>query len=620
MGHEEALAEMIRLRQRLHSLEIQGDFGLVWDELPEDVEQMLVSEVPVLAAVPSLDVKGARPSESPHVLIEGDNLHALYTLQATHRNAVDVIYIDPPYNTGNKDWMYNDQFVDGDDTFRHSKWLSFMAKRLVLAKDLLKDDGVLVISIGSDEVHRLALLSGQIFAERDVHLVTVQTSGGKPSGGFNYVHEYLVFVVPKDFSPTAMSFSGGRARSPWEGMTLATFNKIQRPNQVYPIFVNKKTRRLEGTGPSLAELVRSGVYKGDVKSYEYETDEIPQGCVAIWPITAKGEECVWRLIPSRLTKDYESGYISITPNVRKEHRNDFSIQYLPAGVIKKVKSGEITTTGNVADLPTLMLGENVTEGTDIPTIWSEQGHYTTKSTDLLKSILGAKGFQYPKPLQLMIDVLTSVSYDTSDFCVLDFFAGSGTTLHAVAQMNDEDGGSRRCILVTNDENGICRKVTQPRIAAILSGKWADKDHDALPGSLAFYKTDFITRRKNLDRMRSDVAKHTVDLVAIKEGAIRTKPMAGDLAVLVGEGKTIAVVTSLYPDHITLHEAATKLARENDKWHAYLFTWSDHGIEAETVKIWSDWQVQPLPAEMLAALRRLAPAQTLFVATEVASQI
>jgi len=610
--------ELEKIRQRLAELERGQKLGLVWRDIPEDVETRLRDEIPVLIHEKELDVPGAVPSDQAHILIEGDNLHALHVLQATHRGKVDVIYIDPPYNTGNQDWVYNDRYVDEEDTFRHSKWLSFMQKRLSLARSLLKDEGTLVISIGRDELHRLALLCDQVFPDRQVHTVTLKTSGGKPSGGFNYVHENLLFVVPSDFKPTQTAFTGGTSRTAWEGMTLATFTKVQRPNQVYPIFVDAETGALHSVGASLDEQIKTREFKGKASSFRYKTSLVPPGCVAIWPITAKGDECVWRLIPARLLKDWQAGYVKVSPNVRKDHRNKFSVQYLPKGVIKKVVSGEIPTYGTEDGVPTLSLGIAQTSGADIPTMWMEQSHHTTSGTDLIKQIFGAKVFQYPKPLQLIIDILTATAMMKSDAVVLDFFAGSGTTLHAVAKMNDEEGGSRQCILVTNNENEICRKVTLPRAKAVLSGKWADGKHEPLPGSLVFYRTDFAKRLKSPDRMRTEIAKHTVDLIAVREGVGRTLTRNASMALLKGSGKTVAVVPGLDPDHADLHKTAEKKVEEGDRKVVYLFTWSENGVEEEVAALWPSWEVNPLPAEMLAALRRLAPPARLFDDVEGAS--
>ena len=159
-----------------------------------------------------------------------------------------MIYIDPPYNTGSKDFVYDDVYIDNNDGYKHSKWLSFMNQRLLLARNLLKKDGVLIISIGYQEVNNLMLLCQDIFSDRQVACVTVQTSGGKPNGGFTFVHEYIVFVTPNDFQPKKMSFTGGVSRSPFEGLTLSTFDKTTRPNQAYPIFIDKETMNIVGVG------------------------------------------------------------------------------------------------------------------------------------------------------------------------------------------------------------------------------------------------------------------------------------------------------------------------------------------------------------------------------------
>jgi adenine-specific DNA-methyltransferase len=195
--------------------------------------------------------------------------------------------------------------------------------------------------------------------------------------------------------------------------------------------------------------------------------------------------------------------------------------------------------------------------------------------------------------------------------ILDFFAGSGTTLHAAAELNAQDGGTRRCILVTNDQNGICRQVTFPRIKALLTGEWADGRRDPLPGSLVFYRTEFVKRLKSPDRMRTEIAKHTVDLIALREGTARTLTRNALMALLKGSGKTVAVVPGLDPDHADLRNTAERKVEEGDRKVVYLFTWSDNGVEEEVAALWPSWEVNPLPAEMLAALRRLAPPARLF---------
>jgi adenine-specific DNA-methyltransferase len=229
---------------------------------------------------------------------------------------------------------------------------------------------------------------------------------------------------------------------------------------------------------------------------------------------------------------------------------------------------------------------------------------------ILQKIFGKKDvFPYPKSLYAVKDILYLLT--SSESVVLDFFAGSGTTLHAVAELNEGDNGNRTCVLVTNNEGGICRQVTQPRVDAVLSGKWKSGNQVALPGTMTFYRTDFAKRLKSPDRMRTEIARHTVDLVAVKESTARTVSQNATLAVLKGAAKTVAVVPSLDPDHAELRKVAEKKVEDGDKKIVYLFTWSDHGVEKEVAALWPGWEVNPLPAEMLAALRRLAPPARLF---------
>ena len=194
-------------------------YVLVWEQHEEAVDVMMRTHIPVFTEDTDKEITTSADGVY-NFLLEGDNLHSLRLLEKTHRGRIDVIYIDPPYNTGSKDFVYDDAFVDDNDGYKHSKWLSFMNQRLLSARNLLRKDGVLVISIGYQEVNNLMLLCQEIFSDRQVACVTIQTSGGKANGGFTYVHEYIIFVTPTDFHPQTMSFTGGVSRSPFEGLTL----------------------------------------------------------------------------------------------------------------------------------------------------------------------------------------------------------------------------------------------------------------------------------------------------------------------------------------------------------------------------------------------------------------
>ena len=489
-------------------------YGLVWEQHEEAVDVMMRDHIPVFTEVPEREIIAA-PGQGYNFILEGDNLHSLRLLEKTHKGKIDVIYIDPPYNTGNKDFVYDDVYVDDLDGFKHSKWISFMSERLKIARNLLTNSGVIAISIGYQEVHNLVVLCQEMFDTKQVTCVTVQTSGGKPNGGFNYVQEYLVFIAPRDFEPNTMNFTGGIERSPFEGLTLSTFTKVTRPNQTYPIFIDKKTMNIVGVGKTLAERINDGSYTGELEAFPFNYDEAPDGTVALWPISSKGAECVWRLIPSRLRRDWDKGYIKVSKNKSKVNPNEFSVQYLPEGVIQKVESGELEVIGKEPNAPTLVFGKYKTVGSEIPTIWAEKDFYTTKGTSGLKDILGEKRFSYPKPLELITEILRAISKENS--IVLDFFAGSGTTGHAVIELNAEQHSNRRFILCTNNEGNICKSVTYPRIKTVITGRRDDGSEYAmsLPANIKYYHTDFVS--KDDEYLSDDLLKHIKEMIQLEHG-------------------------------------------------------------------------------------------------------
>lgn len=489
-------------------------YGLVWEEHEERVDTQMRLNIPIFSEVVDKTINSDKNSRY-NFLLEGDNLHSLRLLEKSYKNSIDVIYIDPPYNTGKKDFVYDDVYIDSNDGFIHSKWLSFMYKRLIIARGLISNDGVIVISIGYQEVNNLILLCQELFDDKQVTCVTVQTSGGKPNGGFTFVHEYLVFIAPNNFMPNSMNFTGGIERSPFEGLTLSTFSKTNRPNQAYPIFIDDNNMNIVGIGKSLAERIKEGCYTGDPADFKFDFNEAPEGTSALWPISSKGVECVWRLIPSRLLEDWEKGYIKVIKNKAKNNPNNYSIQYLPDGVIKKIISGDLEVLGRQDGAPTLILGKNRTEGGEIPTIWTEKEFYTTKGTDLIKDIFKSNQFSYPKPLELITEIIRAVSKENS--IILDFFAGSGTTAHAVLELNKEDGGNRSFILCTNNENGICENVTYPRIKTVITGIRPDGSEysNGIPANLKYYRTGFVP--KSAYEMQEDLLGHIGEMVQLEHG-------------------------------------------------------------------------------------------------------
>ena len=473
-------------------------------------------EVPfrVLDRKYSFDENGQHSEDngSENMIIRGDNLEALKALLPRYEGRVKCIYIDPPYNTGNENWVYNDNVNDpkikkwlgevvgkeGEDLTRHDKWLCMMYPRLRLLQKLLASDGCLIVSISYHELNNLVLILRELFGTKQVVVVTVQTSGGKPSGGFNYVQEYLVFVVPNDFQANALDFCGGNSRTPFEGLTLSTFDKTQRPNQTYPIFVDRNGV-FAGVGKSLQEQIDDGTYNGEKSDFPYDYSIAPEGTVAIWPVTSKGKECVWRQIPDRLQSDWEKGYIKITPNKNDIISNQYSIQYLPSGVIAKIESGELEVLGHEDGVPTLKFGDNQTVGGQVPTIWTEKAFFTVNGTQTLKDIFPEtpKKFEYPKPVSLIKSVIQAVTEDGD--VILDSFAGSGTTAHAVLELNQETDANRSFILV--EMESYAETTTAERVKRVISGYKADKtevlyDVEITAKNIA-KGADFLKEAKNI---------------------------------------------------------------------------------------------------------------------------
>jgi adenine-specific DNA-methyltransferase len=538
------------LKAEIAELKARPRLGYVWEEIPEAVEHRLLSEIPVLASDNSLDLVHDKSTPFAHILIEGDNLHALHTLQATHSQSVDVIYIDPPYNTG-REFRYNDKLINKDDPFRHSTWMSFMAKRLRLAKNLLKETGVIFISIDDNEQHRLHSLCDSIFGEGNFIATFAWQNADTLKNDAKYV------------SPNS------------EGVLLFARNK--------------------------QALVKfRGVLKGEKQRATYKNpDNDSRGPYLLTPLHAKSGN-----IANNFTFKFSNGQ-KWSPPIGTFHR------FSKATLEELDREGRLLLDPKKIRVP--QRKTFLAEVSERMPLWTflryEDFGSTRQSNKELARLVGQGKFPNPKPSNLIRKLIDAVADEKA--VVLDFFAGSGTTLHSVCDLNNEDGGSRQVILVTNNENEICTEVTHPRIKALLSGNWDEGQHDPLPGNLRYFRTDFIKRTKNLDRLRSEISRYTFDLVSLKHGVTKEKKVRSDFRMMFADKVSIAVCITLEGDYSDAVLRAEKLARPGDKKIAYVFTWSDQGIEPELLEIWGGWQVEPLPAEMLAALRRNAPKEYQF---------
>lgn len=459
-------SELIKL------LRSQKKYGLVWEDKPEDAEQRMVNEQPVLVEVPERAILSDDAEAPNHILIEGDNLETLTALSYTHAGKIDVIYIDPPYNTGNKDFIYNDSFVDKEDGYRHSKWLTFMNKRLKIAKNLLSDKGVIFISIDDNEQAPLKMLCDEVFGNINLcgQLIWRKKSGGGQTD--------IYFVTEHEYILVYQKSAAFKWIDPVEIQSLDEFKNEDERGKYNLV-------KLEKWGSSAHKEDRPSMYFPikDEQGNDY-FPIAPDGKPGRWRIGLQRMENVLNnnLIEWRKGKPYEKVYFDI--NAQK---------------VKVKKSRSILY--------------DVAENAD--------GSY------LLTSLFGKKDiFTNPKPVELITNVIRH--HGNKSGIILDFFAGSGTTLHATMQLNAEDGGHRQCILVTNNENGICENVTYERNRRVIQGYTTPKG-EKVPGltrnNLRYYKTKFVPRDKSPKNLRNLMALST-DMLCIHNDTYIEKPFAG----------------------------------------------------------------------------------------------
>lgn len=391
----------------------------------------------------------APDSDLWHTLIEADNYHALQLLEYLYAGKVDCIYIDPPYNTGARDWKYNNDYVDGADEYRHSKWLSFMQRRLSLAKKLLNPkDSVLIVTIDEKEYLHLGCLLEQMFPEAEMQMISsvINPAGVSRGGKFARTDEYIFFLMFGQSRPFAVTLGddwrgnikgGYKDKLRWNGLQRSGTDTLRsdRPNMFYPIFLNSDCNRIVAVGDSIPIHV------------DRASIQAPEGQRVIWPIFPDGKEGRWRIGRETLLELIQKHYVKIG----KVIDDRASITYLAQGEQKKVENGDFPIIGYNED-GSIIVDESGYKAKFIPgTQWWISSHDATqKGSKVLNDIIGHR-FTFPKSVYAVHDALLFFITNKPNALVLDFFAGSGTTLHAVNLLNAEDGGHRRCIMVTNNE-------------------------------------------------------------------------------------------------------------------------------------------------------------------------
>lgn len=552
------------LIQIIDKLESRKKYGLIWDEerVPEQVAIDCKDNLPVLSEVKKKEII-TDESLPTNILIEGDNYHALSVLNYTHKGKIDLIYIDPPYNTGAKDWKYNNNFVDINDTWRHSKWINFMYNRLMLSKNLLAENGALICAIDENEMSPLGLLLDELFPSHERHCITiVHNPRGVQGTNFSYTHEYAYFVIPRG-KKTVIDRKIDYENIDWSNLRNwgGESERTDARNCFYPIEID----------PETSEIVSFGDVSDD--SYHPGSRNIKKGKhILIFPIDNDGVERKWRYARQSVEE------IKNLLRARKK-RNIWDIE----------------------------IGKDFGQ---YKTVWIDTRYDANEyGTKIVKQMAPDASFNFPKSLWNVYDCIYAVVGKKKNAIVLDFFAGSGTTGHAVLTLNNEDKGNRQFILCTNNENQIAESVTYPRIKSAIKGyKISETEKEkGLSGNLRYFKTSFVSNSRNKDQLKIDITKKCTEMLCLKEG-----------------------IYNLLKDHTENDEPVWKIFKQNNRCMAvyydfagkpleslkkemnkisgdkvlYCFTTNTHGLDKHNFSDWDNIRLEPIPQKILDVYKRI----------------
>ena len=556
---EKLKAEVERLKKELKK---RKKYGLVWEEKPEEVVEMCKEKLPVLKEVKNKEII-TNKDKPVNLLIEGDNYHALSVLNYTHAGKIDVIYIDPPYNTGSRSWKFNNNYVDQEDAYRHSKWVSFMYVRLKLSRALLKEDGVIIVTIDDYEVPTLRLILDEIFGEKNRLATVVVESNprGRTSDKFVAIcHEYMLLYsrsasLAKTYKMdlTEEQKSLFKLKDKISQYRLLPFRKSgadsrkkDRPKQFYPIFLNPTTLKL-----SLKKKNRDWI--------------------ELLPIDSQGNERVWRL-----------GKIACQ---------------------KAIDNGDLVIIKKKGDLFTLNLKDRIKEGRMAKSIWvgpkyDSSAHGSILISEILNKL---KPFEYPKSLYAVLNTLKLTVKEKRDAIVLDFFAGSGTTGHAVLELNEEDGGNRQFILCTDNENNICTDVCYPRIKKVIEGYKNLKGQKVkgLGGNLKYFKTDFVEAEPT-DKNKIKLTQQSTEMLCIKEGTFEKVLDQRKFKIFKNNNHYTGIIF----DQLAIPTFKKAIKGIKGRFSVYVFSLSDETFDEEFADIKQKVKLSPIPEAILRVYRRI----------------
>lgn len=536
------------LIEKIKQLKKRKKYGLVWEDKKEDVVEMCKKKLPILKEVKNKEIITDK-NKPVNLLIEGDNYHALSVLNYTHAKKIDVIYIDPPYNTGNKDFIFNDHYVDKEDAYSHSKWLSFMEKRLKLAKNLLKDTGMIFISIDDNEVAQLKLLMDHVF-DNLTDVIVWRKSGDSRWGKMKNVitfrkdHEYILlgYRTPK-----------------------VQFNKMRE----FPNFIGKQSNPDNDS-------------RGDWLSGSISQKE------------------------SASNPKHPNYYTVISPSGKKFTRK-WDVSKEAFEKLKKEKKIYWGPDGN--NVPRIKIFMNEERYITPYSVFLTKGT-TTEGKEELRNIFNIKEgetdvFQNPKPVSLIKTLIQLTSQNNS--IVVDFFAGTGTTAHAVLKLNKEDGGNRQFILCTDnqDNNGtglkIATDICWPRIKKIINGykNLKDKKVKSLGGNLKYFKTDFVDAEPT-DRNKIKLTAEATEMLCVKEGTF--EQIIDDKKFKIFKNSNH--YTGIIFDQIAISDFKKAIKDIKGKFSVYAFSLGDETFDDEFKDLKKKIKLSPIPEAILRVYRRI----------------
>ncbi len=562
----------------VEKLETRKKYGLIWDEekVKEQFEKDAENALPVLKEISAKEIADKDPAKPVNILIEGDNYHALSVLNFTHQGKIDVIYIDPPYNTGKEDFKYNDKWVDESDAYRHSKWLSFMNKRLKLASTLLKDDGVIFISIDDNESAQLRLLCDEVFGENNrlsIHHIQVRY-GGKNLNERKDFQELIEYAFV--YAKSKYLFE---ANKPSEEYDLEKFNLEIKE-------IKKPDRSLEISGKKV-DIFFAGSYsitkkdKGDIDLFK---ETWLSG--SIYSGTGHGTT-YQKIVENRVKTDG----LSTLYKIYGLGEDGLGFRYMINPQRESSSRGKMFTK-----IPTEKKEALENGGLDIdrPII-----NYYDFSADFgnIRHEGGVAFNAGKKPIKMLKQFINY--HKNKNAIVLDFFAGSGSTSHAVLDLNKEDEGNRSFIVCTNNENDICEKVCYPRIKNVIKG-W--NGNDGLGGSLKYFKTRFVKKNANGDDFKTRITNECTEMLCLREGVFDEVKKADQYRIFRQGNKTLAVYYSL--ERQSLPVLKKELKEIDGEKILYCFTLDATGLSKTEFSNWHGVTLEPIPQKILDVYKQI----------------